>query len=115
MSFEVITTVRFDKGLKVLSKKYRSIKTDFKFLKESLEDNPFQGDELCPGVRKIRMAFASKGKGKYGGARVITYTIFVSEYDGEIYLIDIYDKSDYSTVDVNIIQRIIKDLDLTEH
>lgn len=114
MSFEVITTVRFDKELKALSKKYRSIKTDFKILKESLEDNPFQGDELCPGVRKIRMAIASKGKGKSGGARVITYTILVSEYDGEIYLIDIYDKSDYSTVDIKIIQRIIKDLDLSE-
>ena len=38
-----------------------------------------QGDELSPGIRKIRLAIVSKGKGKSGGARVITYTICASE------------------------------------
>lgn len=109
MNFEVFTTSRFDRELKALAKHYRSIKYDFKDFKESLEINPFQGTELSPGIRKIRMAIASKGKGKSGGARVITYTILVSEESGEVYLIDIYDKSDYITVDKDILKKIIKE------
>ncbi len=58
------------------------------------------------------MAITSKGRGKSGGARVITYTVVVSEEEGKIFLIDIYDKADYSTVDVSIIQKILEDLGL---
>lgn len=75
-------------------------------------ENPFQGVELSPGIRKIRMAITSKGKGKSGGARVITYTVLVSEDSGDIYLIDIFDKADFSTVDKDIIKRIIEELGL---
>lgn len=74
--------------------------------------NPFQGDELTSGIRKIRLTIKSKGKGKSGGARVITYTIVISENMGQVYMIDLYDKADYSTVDVNIIKQIIRDLEL---
>ena len=38
---------------------------------DSLQKSPYQGVELCPGIRKIRMAIASKGRGKAGSARVI--------------------------------------------
>ncbi len=67
---------------------------------------------MSHGIRKIRMAITSKGRGKSGGARVITYTVVVSEEEGKIFLIDIYDKADYSTVDVSIIQKILEDLGL---
>ena len=67
---------------------------------------------MTPGVRKIRMTISSKGRGKSGGARVITYTIILAENEGEVYLIDIYDKADYSTVDVAIIKKILKDMNL---
>lgn len=103
MSFEVNTSSHFEKKVKALAKKYRSIRKDLLDLIESLEKNPFQGDELTPGVRKIRMTISSKGRGKSGGARVITYTIILAENEGEVYLIDIYDKADYSTVDVAMI------------
>lgn len=79
---------------------------------KSLQINPFQGDELTPGMRKIRMAITSKGKGKPDGARVITYTILTIEDRGIVYLLDIYDKSDYSTVDISILQKKIIDLEL---
>lgn len=72
---------------------------------ESLEKNPMQGDELSPGIRKIRLAIVSKGKGKSGGARVITYTICASESEGRVYLVDVYDKSDFSTVSVSILKK----------
>lgn len=112
MSFNIVATEDFRKALKKLGKRYRSIAEDFKKFAKSLEDNPYQGDELAPGVRKIRMAITSKGKGKAGGARVITYTVAVSEESGEIYLIDLYDKSDYSTVLVSVIKDKIERLGL---
>ena len=110
MSFEVKTTPRFERLFKQLLKKHRSLKEDLLDLIDSLEQNPSQGDELSPGIRKIRMAISSKGRGKSGGARITTYNIFVSETDGTVYLIDIYDKGDYSTVDKTILQKIINDI-----
>lgn len=110
MSFEVKTTSDFDKSAKSLVKKYRSFKADLRDLIASLEENPEQGTELSPGIRKLRMAITSKGRGKAGGARVITFTIVVSENTGRVYLMDLYDKADYSTVDVRIIQKRLKDL-----
>lgn len=76
-----------------------------------MQENPFQGVELSPGIRKIRMAIASKGKGKSGGARVITYTVIAAEMEGRVYLMKIYDKSDFSTVDLSILKEIASELD----
>ena len=103
MSFEITATPEFRKSLKALAKKYKSIKSDFKKFTESLRDNPFQGTELTPGIRKIRMAIESKNRGKSGGARVITYTVLASEIEGHIYLLEIYDKSEFSSVDIKIL------------
>ncbi len=112
MNFEIEAIEHFRKSLKTLAKRHRSLKQDFINFTESIKKNPFQGDELSPGIRKIRMAIASKGRGKSGGARVITYTVVINENSGRVYLIDIYDKDDYSTVDIAIIQKIVKDLEL---
>ena len=59
------------------------------------------------------MAITSKGRGKSGGARVITYTVMALEDSGEIYLLDIYDKNDFSTVDVPTLLKIVKDLGIS--
>lgn len=64
-------------------------------LKESLLENPVQGDGLGNDCYKIRMAIESKNKGKSGGARVITCVKIVNE---SIYLLSIYDKSRQSTI-----------------
>lgn len=110
MNFEVRTTPDFERAFKALAKRHRSLRQDILRFTESLQKNPFQGDELCPGIRKIRMAISSKGRGKSGGARVITYTVIATESDGCVYLIDIYDKSDHSTIDTGIIQKTIKEI-----
>ena len=112
MNFDIIPTPVFEKAFKILAKKHRSLKHDILELTDSLQDNPWQGVELCPGIRKIRMAITSKGRGKSGGARVITYTVVVHENEGHVYLIDIYDKADYSTADVSTIQRIVDEMKL---
>lgn len=111
MSFKIHTTPRFERSAKALSKRHRSLKSDLGSFIDSLESNPLQGDELSPGIRKIRMAIASKGRGKAGGARVITYNVIVAEDSGEVFLLEIYDKSDYSTVDVELIKAMVNDLE----
>ena len=73
-------------------------------------ENPFQGTELSPGIRKIRMAITSKGRGKSGGARIITYTVVVTESEGRVYLMNVYDKSGFSSVELSIIKNMIRDL-----
>ena len=112
MNYEIIPTPEFEKSLKAMAKRHRSLKQDIREFIQSLRENPFQGDELSPGIRKIRMAITSKGRGKSGGARVITYTVILSENDGCVYLVDIYDKSVYSTVDTGVLEKIVKDLGL---
>lgn len=58
-----------------MAKKYKSFVKDYDDFLDSLEKNPFQGTSLGMGVHKTRMAIASKGKGKSGGARVLTYSV----------------------------------------
>ncbi len=70
----IISTKLFVKELKRLSKKYRSLKNDVANLGKELMENPEKGIDLGDGLRKIRMAIKSKGRGKSAGARVITYT-----------------------------------------
>ena len=57
------------------------------------------------------MAITSKGNGKSGGARIITYTVIMTELEGRVYLMEIYDKSDFSTVDLTILRDIARQLE----
>lgn len=111
MSFKVYTTPEFESNAKVLHKRHRSFKNDLKELVVSLQENPFQGVELSPGIRKIRMAITSKGRGKSGGARVITYNVISAEMEGKVYLMNVYDKADFSTVDLSVLKDIARGLE----
>jgi mRNA-degrading endonuclease RelE of RelBE toxin-antitoxin system len=91
MSYSIIAVPTFRKELKKLAKKYPSLKTDLAVLFESLEENPIQGTSLGKNCYKIRLAISSKGKGKSGGARLITNFVIADE---TVYLLSIYDKSD---------------------
>lgn len=109
MSYSIKVSGSFAKETKRLAKKYPSFKKDYEIFLESLQENPLQGDELTPGIRKIRMAIKSKGKGKSGGARVITYNVIAEQHNGIIALLLIYDKSNFSTVDVSVVKQIVHD------
>ena len=98
MSFNVISSSFFDKKIKGLNKKHPSIKKDLSALINVLKDNPFVGEALGKDCYKIRMAITSKGKGKSGGARVITCVKVVQQ---NVFLISIYDKSEKETVEDN--------------
>jgi mRNA-degrading endonuclease RelE of RelBE toxin-antitoxin system len=69
MSYNVYTSDHFDKELKKLAKKYPSLKSDFKFMVDSLKDKPTQGQPLGKDCFKVRMAITSKNKGKSSGSR----------------------------------------------
>ena len=78
MNLEIIRSDYFTKEFKRLAKRYRSLIDDYEAFLDNLRLNPLQGDEIAPHVRKIRMAITSKGRGKSGGARVITFNALVS-------------------------------------
>ncbi len=104
MSYSVFTIPPFDKQLKRLAKKYPSLKDDFTALISNLIDNPEQGVPLGKNCRKIRMAIKSKGKGKSGGARIITNLIISEE---RIYLLTIYDKANRETLTDKELQELL--------
>ena len=97
MSFEIIATSRFKRDIKKLLKKYISLKKEFVELLDSLEGNPKLGVHLGNDCYKIRIAIASKGRGKSGGARVITYILIKNQ---KVFLLTIYDKSEKENISV---------------
>ena len=83
---------------------------DLENFKKELEENPFQGDMLTPGIRKIRMAITSKGGGKSKGARIITLTYSIDETNGNIVLLLIYDHNIADNVNTNVVKDIASEL-----
>ena len=94
MNCKTIAYPLFERALKKLAKKYRSMGEDYKKLLDELQRNPLAGADLGLGLRKVRMTIAAKGKGKSGGARVITLLLLYNETEAEIGLLYIYDKSE---------------------
>ena len=101
----------FAKEAKRLAKKYPSFKQDYKEFLESIKNNPLQGDEITKNIRKIRMAIKAKGKGKSGGARVITFNILTDIENGHVVFLLLYDKEDASTVKVNVVKQLVRDME----
>jgi mRNA-degrading endonuclease RelE of RelBE toxin-antitoxin system len=91
MSYSVKSIEVFERQAKKLSKKYASLKSELLALVHKLKENPDQGTAIGKSCYKIRLAIKSKGKGKSGGARLITNFVVTNE---TVYLLSIYDKSD---------------------
>ena len=107
MSFNIIPTPPFEKELKQLAKKYPSIKKDMAELVSRLMEDPKMGTPLGNDCYKIRMAITSKGKGKSGGARVIT---FVQIIQTNIFLLSIFDKADAANISDKVLKERLKGL-----
>lgn len=105
---KIITSPRFDRELKDLRSHYHSLKQDYQDFLDSLQKNPLQGTSLGKGIRKVRMAIKDKGKGKSGGARVLTYTALLAVEDGKLLLLTIYDKGNRCTMTDKEIKALIK-------
>jgi len=98
----------FARGAKDLRKKYPSFESDYETFLNELEANPFIGESLGQHTYKYRMAIASKGKGKSGGARVLTYNLQQREDEILITLMTIYDKSDIDNVSDAYIRSLVQ-------
>ena len=109
MNFSVIPSDRFKKEAKRLIKKFPSLKQELADLNNTLTSEPETGTPLGNYTYKIRLAIKSKGKGKSGGGRVITYMV---TDDKEVYLLTIYDKSEFDSIDDKILRTIIASLKL---
>ena len=95
MKYNVLTIPPFDRQIKRLAKKYPSLKTEYTDLILELEENPKKGTPLGNSCFKIRLALASKGRGKSGGARLITHFYIENE---TVFLLAIYDKSEQTDI-----------------
>lgn len=109
MILEIRFSDEFLKAFKKLKKRYKSLPQDVNSLINELKLNPELGVPLRNGMRKIRIAFASKGRGKAGGGRVI---IRLTVDDTRLNFLYIYDKEDMSNIADNFLDQII--IEMTE-
>lgn len=105
MKFKVVATTPFEKQLKRLAKKYKSLKDDIAKLIAKLEHNPAIGIHIGKDCYKIRLAIKSKGKGKGGGSRVITCVKRIADI---VYLLAIYDKAEKKNISDKELNLLLK-------
>jgi mRNA-degrading endonuclease RelE of RelBE toxin-antitoxin system len=105
MKVTVNITENFRREAKSLLKKYPSFKSDLLQLEKDLTINPKLGTSLGNNCYKIRLKITSKGKGKSGGARVISLIetdiigeIVINKKETIVNLISVYDKSEIETI-----------------
>lgn len=108
MNYNILVKPTFEREAKRMSKHYASFKKDYENLINELEQNPLSGTDLGGGLRKIRMRITSKGKGKSGGARVITFTVIVAVDETEINLLYIYDKAERSNISSKELEELLR-------
>ena len=104
MTYTIIAVPPFKSELKRLAKKYPSLKDEYIELVKELKKDPEKGTPLGNNLYKIRLAIASKGKGKSCGARVITY---LKTEQGNVYLLSIYDKGERDSISDKEIKNIL--------
>lgn len=107
MLYSVKTIEVFERQAKRLIKKYASLRNELLELVFQLKENPVQGNSIGNNCYKIRLAIASKGKGKSGGARVIINIVIA---ENNVYLLTIYDKSEKENLSAIELQELLKDI-----
>jgi len=105
MSYKVALSANFKKEARKVVKKYPSLKAELAGLFEELETNPTMGTPMGNNIYKIRLAVASKNKGKSGGARVMS---FVKVIDTTVLLFSIFNKGEKDSISDKEIKEFIK-------
>ena len=108
MKYKLKVQRTFEREAKRLGKRYPSLKSDVIALSGDILSNPQLGTDLGRGLRKIRMAITSKGRGKSGGARVITFTVVVAIDETDINLLYIYDKAERENITMKEIETLLE-------
>ena len=102
---EILYSATFKKSAKKLSKHYKNFKKDLQSFLVSLDDSPKQGTKLAQGLYKVRIKNTDNNKGKSAGYRIITYSVI----EDEIFLVDIYAKSEMENITTEAIDMIVKE------
>ncbi len=108
MSYKIIATSNFRKEAKKLSKKYPSLKNEITELGQQLSVDPTLGISIGNNCYKVRLAIASKGKGKSGGSRVISYVQVTQE---SVFLLSIYDKSEKENISDRELKNMLRQIE----
>lgn len=95
MNLKLIATPEFKKSVKKLAKQYKQISKDLKTLEKELTEEPTTGIDLGNNCFKIRLANSSVPTGKSGGFRVI----YFFKQEDNIYLLEMFSKSDLENID----------------
>lgn len=107
-SIQVEASPVFDRNLRALTKKYRSIRRDIQPIIEQLELGELPGDQV-PGIGhevfKLRVKSSDVQKGKSGGYRLLYYVKTATR----IILLTIYIKSEQVDIAPVDIRNIITD------
>jgi mRNA-degrading endonuclease RelE of RelBE toxin-antitoxin system len=107
MKYRIVSIPPFDRQLKRLAKKYPSLKEECAALIDELEENPRKGKPMGGKCFKVRLTIASKGRGKSGGARVVTHLYVEME---TVYLLSIYDKSEQADITDRELKEILSQI-----
>ena len=118
MKVIVRITKSFSSAAKPLLKKYHSLSKDLLNLEKELTATPRTGTPLGHDAYKIRLKISSKGKGKSGGARVISFiettlisiTEKLSDEEITVNLITIYDKADVDNISDKELKELIRNI-----
>ena len=110
MPNEVKITSIFEARYKRFIKKFLSLESEIDILIEELQNNPTLGIPLGAGLYKIRLASKSKGGGKSGGFRIITYLIVENGNKTDIHLITMFDKSEEANIKKEALLKMVKSL-----
>ncbi|KIL74238.1 hypothetical protein [Bacillus badius] len=109
--YTAITTPAFEARYKKLKKRYPKIDDDFEVFLDEVEIKGDLGEDVQHVVKdgnkvfKKRMRNTSARKGLSGGFRVIEYLI---TENNEVYLLDIYSKSDQVDIPREKIRKLIE-------
>jgi mRNA-degrading endonuclease RelE of RelBE toxin-antitoxin system len=106
-NIKVEPIVDFTKKADRLMKKYASLVDEIGALVRELRTNPTKGTPIGHSCYKIRLGIKSKGKGKSGGARVITYYYI---HGSTVYLLTIYDKAEQEDIPDKKIAELLQEI-----
>lgn len=107
---QVEVSPTFNRNLRALAKKYRSVRNDIQPVIEQLEQGELPGDKISDigyAVFKLRVRNSDTQKGKSGGYRLIYY---VKTARG-IILLTIYTKSEQVDIAADDLRSIIAEYD----
>lgn len=111
-SIQILFSDDFKARLRILAKRYRSIRTDLQPLIDDLQAGNFIGDQI-PGIGyavfKVRLKNSDIQKGKSSGYRVI----YQLKDNTCVLMLVVYAKSDQADIAANEIRDIINKFDIT--